>query len=237
VDKEEIRKEIWRKLKESGVGRFPIFNRIPNFSGSERAAKRLAKLEIWKNAKVIKVNPDSPQRPVRERALSEGKKVIMPTPRIREGFLVLDPNRIDETEYDKASTIRGAFRWGEVVSPKRLPRIDLIVIGSVAVNLAGYRLGKGEGYAELEWAILYEEGKVEQETPIVTTVHDLQIVNYEFESMPYDLVVDYIVTPTRTIKVRRGARRPEGIYWKLLSKKKLDEIPLLKEMFKSLSGL
>lgn len=237
MDKKEIRKEVWGKLKESGIGRFPIFDRIPNFLGSERAANRLAGLGIWKNAKVIKVNPDSPQRPVRERALSEGKKVIMPTPRIKEGFLVLDPNRINRMRCAEASTIRGAFRWGKIMSPERLPNIDLIVIGSVAVNLAGYRLGKGEGYAELEWAILYEEGKVGQETPIVTTIHDLQIVNYEFESKPYDLVVDYIVTPTKIIKVRRKTKRPEGIYWKLLSKRKLNEIPILKERFKSLSSL
>jgi 5-formyltetrahydrofolate cyclo-ligase len=32
--------------------------------------------------------------------------------------------------------------------------IDVVVVASVAVGLNGVRLGKGLGYAELEWGIL-----------------------------------------------------------------------------------
>ena len=234
MDKAEIRAEIWRLLKEKGIGKPPIFGRIPNFIGSEKAALNLAKLDIWKEARVLKVNPDSPQRPVRERALEEGKKVIMPTPRIRSGFLLLDPNYIPRDRYWEASTIRGAFKWGKLIEPKNFPKIDLVVIGSVAVNKGGDRLGKSEGYAEIEWAIAYEEGKVDQSTPVVTTVHDIQVVPYEFQVMPYDLPVDLIATPTRIIKTERRREKPTGIYWNLLDDKKIEEIPILKERFKSL---
>jgi 5-formyltetrahydrofolate cyclo-ligase len=40
------------------------------------AADRLAETAEWRNARVIKCNPDAPQRPVRLRALREGKVVF-----------------------------------------------------------------------------------------------------------------------------------------------------------------
>ena len=53
------------------IARFPrpIYDRIPNFIGSEEAAKRLVSIECFRNSRVIKVNPDSPQRPVSRRLL------------------------------------------------------------------------------------------------------------------------------------------------------------------------
>lgn len=230
--KEKIRKYVWRILEEKNLARFPrpVYGRIPNFVGAERAAQKLFKLDIWKNAKVVKVNPDSPQKIVRLRALEEGKMLIMPTPRIREGFLLLNSKKIPRKYYNHASTIRGAFIYGEKVSLDNLPKVDLIVIGSVAVDLYGTRIGKGGGYAELEYAILKELGLVDENTPIVTTVHDIQVFNKKFPREPHDLAVDLIITPTRVIEALMPRPRPKGIYWELLSDEKLNEIPILKDL-------
>jgi 5-formyltetrahydrofolate cyclo-ligase len=51
---------------------FPPHGRIPNFAGTELAAARLLEIEPWKSATAIKVNPDSPQRPLRAEALRRG---------------------------------------------------------------------------------------------------------------------------------------------------------------------
>lgn len=230
--KEKIRKYVWRILEEKNLARFPrpVYGRIPNFVGAERAAQKLFKLDIWKNAKVVKVNPDSPQKIVRLRALEEGKILIMPTPRIREGFLLLNSKKIPRKYYNHASTIRGAFIYGEKVSLDNLPKVDLIVIGSVAVDLYGTRIGKGGGYAELEYAILKELGLVDENTPIVTTVHDIQVFYEKFPREPHDLAVDLIITPTRVIEALMPRPRPKGIYWELLNDEKLNEIPILKDL-------
>jgi hypothetical protein len=42
----------------------PVHHRIPNFVDAEKAAQRLADLPEFKAAKVIKVNPDTPQKMV-----------------------------------------------------------------------------------------------------------------------------------------------------------------------------
>lgn len=43
----------------------PVHHRIPNFVNAELAADRLADLPEFKSSKVVKVNPDTPQKMVR----------------------------------------------------------------------------------------------------------------------------------------------------------------------------
>jgi len=144
--KQRIRERIWRILEERDIADFPrpVYGRIPNFKGADIACMKLAQLDVFKKAEVVKVNPDSPQRKIREICLQEGKILIMPTPRIRNGFLLLDPKKIPPYAYREAATIQGAYKWGQPVKPWDLPEVDLVVPGSVAVNKKGIRLGKGE---------------------------------------------------------------------------------------------
>jgi len=228
--KQEIRERIWRILEEKGVARFPkpIRGRIPNFIGAEAAAMRLFNTSLWMKAEVVKVNPDSPQRPVRYRALLDGKKVVMATPKLSKGFVLLEPNQIPPNKYLYASTIAGALSYGKVLRVDGIPPIDLVVTGSVAVDRRGSRLGKGGGYAELEYAILREIGAVDESVYVTTTVHDLQVID-GIPREEHDLTVDLIFTPTRTIYVNPRPPKPTGIYWnKLGDKSHLDIIRELK---------
>lgn len=226
-EKEELRRRVYSLLLEHRAARppFPIEGRIPNFVGAEAAARRLIQEKVFERAEVVFSNPDSPQRPVREAALRYGKLLVMASPRLRKGFLVLDPRRISPSKYSFAATIRGAFSLGE--TRFEAPPIDLKVAGSVAVDARGGRVGKGGGYSDLEYAILRELGLVGEDTPIVTTVHDLQVV----ERVPmaeHDVPVDWIFTPTRTLRCARDKPRPPGIIPAVLRKEEVEAIPLLK---------
>ncbi|MGH7871470.1 MAG: hypothetical protein ACREQO_04535 [Candidatus Binatia bacterium] len=87
----------------------------------------------------MKINPDLPQRAIRQRALAEGKIVYMVVPRLRSAkpFIELDPKKLGCSPY-VASSIKGA-----------------------------------------EFALLVQNKKVNAKTPIVTSVHALQIVEEE----------------------------------------------------------
>src|SRR5918995_155332 len=92
---------------------------------------------VWRGAppaRVVKVNPDAPQRGVRFRALRAGKTLLMPTPRLRAGFWLLDPAQISPNKLFEASSIKGAAALGQEVGLDDLPTIDLLVFGSVAVS-------------------------------------------------------------------------------------------------------
>jgi len=198
IEKQKLREKIWKILEEKGVARFPLplKGRIPNFEGSEKAAKLLTTLPEWKKAKVIFSNPDSAQQPVRELVLKEGKILIMATPRLKKGYLKIDPREVKGKEKE-ASTIKGAFKYGKSI--KDLPKPDLIITGCVAVDKEGWRLGKGGGYGDKEIKTFLEKfGKI----PVITTVHELQII----EKVPHDDLdtkVDYIVTPNQIIKCQK----------------------------------
>jgi len=229
--KQDIRERVWTALETARVHRFPgTRGRIPNFVGAEGAADRLCELDMWKRAKVLKCNPDSPQRPVRLRALKEGKMVYMAVPRLREleCFIELDPSRL-RRNIKQAASIEGAFRFGRSVLPDNMMQIDLIVCGTVAVNLDGARIGKGGGYSDLEYGLARHVGLV-RKTPVVTTVHDLQVLDEKVPVLVHDIPVDVIVTPTRVIHTHTELPRPRGIYWNYLTNEKIDEIPYLKQL-------
>src|SRR5437870_10826915 len=122
-DKHTLRKRIWKLLERRHVTRFPFpaTGRIPNFRGAEAAAARAATLPEWKRARRLKCNPDAPQRPLRLRALREGKIVFMAVPRLRTAncFLRLDPERL-KGRLAEAATIAGAAKLGEPVAPDGL---------------------------------------------------------------------------------------------------------------------
>ena len=231
VEKKKIREMVWNILEEEGVARFPrpVYGRIPNFEGAEKACEKIVNLEEYKRARIVKVSPDSPQYLIRLRCLIDGKKLVMPTPRLREGFLLLDPLKIPKGFYEKAATIRGAFIFGEKVNPEDLPEIDFIVVGSVAVGRDGSRIGKGEGYGEIEYAILREYNRVREDVIVATNIHDLQLFDFVPQD-PYDVPVDVIATPTKLLRIPFNKPKPKGIIWGLLSSEKLEEIPLLKRL-------
>lgn len=229
--KRQIREQIWRYLEDNDLARFPrpVYNRIPNFVGAEKAARRIRDVKEFAEAEVVKVNPDAPQRPVRQLVLEERKTLLMPTPRVSAGFLKLDPRRVQDRMLGKAVSISGAFRIGEKVPLSKLPQVDLIVAGSVAVSREGGRIGKGEGYSELEYGILRECGLVDDHVRILTTVHDCQIVK-PFHLQPHDIPLDYILTPTALEETRTRLPKPKGIYWDLITTERLKEIPILEEL-------
>jgi 5-formyltetrahydrofolate cyclo-ligase len=217
--KQRVRERIWRTLENEGAARFPgARGRIPNFRGAEAAAERLAELPEWGAAAVVKSNPDAPQLPVRRRARRDGKTLYMAVPRLAEDkpFVRVagDP------------TIKKALAEGVPARVDDLGHVDLVVCGTVAVNHAGVRVGKGGGYSDLELALLVEAGLVDDATTIVTTVHPLQLLDEQLPETAHDFRVDVVVTPE--VVVRTHARRGSpGVLWDHLDDETIESIPVL----------
>jgi 5-formyltetrahydrofolate cyclo-ligase len=231
MTKQQLRERIWDRLEAEGIARFPFppHDRIPNFAGAGDAADRLAETPEWKDADAIKANPDAPQLPVRRRALHDGKTVYMAVPRLRdeEPFYELDPAEIPPEAYDSAPAISNVESYARQVAPENVAPIDFVVSGSVAVTETGARVGKGEGYSDLEYAVLRELGLVDARTPIATTVHDAQMVDEDVAVEAHDVPMDLLVTPTRPIRTNTEYEKPTGVFWDELSEERIAEIPVL----------
>ena len=229
ANKDAARTAVWDRLQAERLARFPFppHGRIPNFAGAEQAARRLFELAPWRNATRLKINPDAPQRPVREEALRRGIQVYVPTPRLRGGFMLFDPATIPADKIRQAAGLTTGVRWAKKIALKKVPQMDAIVCGSVAVTRSGRRCGKGEGYSDLEYAMLRELGH--RPVPVATTVHSVQLVN-DFPRDSNDLPLSFIVTPNETIRVRHPPPAPKGIDWTRLTEEDLDEMPVLREL-------
>jgi 5-formyltetrahydrofolate cyclo-ligase len=236
--KAALRQEVWSAMRAAKVARFPgAAGRIPNFTGAEAAAERLRGLDAWQAAGAVKSNPDSAQLPVRQRALQDGKIVYMAVPRLAgpEPFFALDPDQLTDPPR-KAASISGASRSARRVTLAGITPVDLVVMGCVAAGEDGARLGKGGGFADLEYALAAGAGLIGPDTVSVSTVHELQV--RPAGTIPvtgHDVLVDFVVTPERVIDCRprhgqHGARPAPRIDWEDLTEEKIAAIPLLAAM-------
>jgi 5-formyltetrahydrofolate cyclo-ligase len=231
--KDQVRRAVWKSMDREGVSRFPgAEGRIPNFAGAKLAAEKLAGHRTWKRARVIKANPDSPQTHARRLALEQGKTLVMAVPRLRDQhpFRFLDPRQLTAEQVREAATIKGALRHGRVVADDELPDIDLVLCGSVGVNLKGARIGKGGGFSDIEYGLLIEAGKIDDHTAVATTCHPIQVLRENLPVIDHDLPVDVIATPRAVVEVERTYRRPRGILWDHLQPPQIHEIPILERM-------
>lgn len=231
-----IRKRVWDLMEARNIAQFPrpVHHRIPNFIGAHLAANKLSELEVFKEANCVKVNPDTPQKQVRLLTLNDRKKLLTPQPRLRTGFFsVLEYSNLPPNTIKEACTSVGVAKYGRPIGLDEKIKVDLIVIGSVAVDPnTGARLGKGEGFAELEYGMLRYMGAIDDSTPVVTSVHDEQLVDdIPVEKLlVHDVPVDIICTPTRVILTNTMIPKPQGIYWDKLSPEKLGQIRILREL-------
>ena len=227
-----LRDEVWAAMASTGAARFPgAKGRIPNFTGAEAAAERLRARPEWERARAVKSNPDSAQLPVRQRALEDGKTVYMAVPRLAEAdpFFLLDPAHLSDPPR-KAASINGATRSARRIPVAELSEVGLVVSGCVAVGEDGARLGKGGGFADLEYALASAAGLIGPDTLVVTTVHELQV--RPAGTIPvtgHDVPVDLVVTPERIIDCRPGRppRAAASVRWDELTEEKIAAIPLL----------
>jgi 5-formyltetrahydrofolate cyclo-ligase family len=136
--KAALREQVWAAMSAARVARFPgAAGRIPNFTGAEAAAERLRGLPEWQRAVTLKVNPDLPQLPVRQRALEDGKTVYMAVPRLAEA---LDfTNQVDYVLIDGDLAVARSRTSGSVTI-----RATGVVIPEQCRELWAFRRAGGE---------------------------------------------------------------------------------------------
>lgn len=225
--KQQVREHVWALLERYRAAGPGVSGHIPAFVDADIAAERLTTLPAWQSARVVKANPDRAQLPVRAQALKAGKTLYMAVPNLASTrpFYLLDPASLPVPATEAASH-QVAAKLAPMVPVEEVPRLDMVVCGSVAVNTDGARIGKGAGYSDLELALLVETGLVDPQTTIVTTVHALQVIDGELPETEHDFRVDVVVTPDAVIPCTAG-RRPTGVLWDRLSQARIATIPAL----------
>ena len=204
-EKNSIRKSIYDKLLKEGQSLRPKgdYGKIPNFKGRDKAAELLASTDEWKNSKTIFCSPDSAQIPVRFLALKDNKNLIMASPNLEHGYLYLEGKKLNGKEKE-ASTKEGAFdccsRFFDFGGDDFDIAIDMVVEGSVGMDRLGNRIGKGKGFADREIEDLLNKNLIDDNTPLVTTIHPFQLIEHvPMES--HDKKLNMIVSTIEIIRI------------------------------------
>ncbi|XP_064170117.1 methenyltetrahydrofolate synthase domain-containing protein [Anguilla rostrata] len=234
ASKWEIRQKVWDYIEAKNLANFPrpVHNRIPNFKGADRACAHVSNLEIFHRTSEIKVGPDKPLEGARLAVLQAGKTLLVPTPRLRTGLLnkIVPPEGASRADLRACSTSQGVKEYSVPIGLDAKITVDLVVVGSVAVSEKGYRIGKGEGYSDMEYAMMVSVGAVKNPL-VVSVVHDCQVMDIPEDLIEsHDLTVDYILTPTRVIRTECKHPKPQGIIWAKLNADMLEKIPILKKL-------
>lgn len=235
--KASVRERVWSELRKVAVPdsryHFDFAEFIADFEGGEAAVARLTAHDFYLNSRFVFITPDNCLDRLRLKALQDGKTVLMTTYSIKRGFWLLDPAAIAPDLYLYASTLDGMERVGRPVSLKdiaAMPEIDFMVTGTGAINHDGVRFGKGHGFFDAEWGMLYRLGRISTRTPSAAVVHDCQVLDEKLTPDVYDTVADVIFTPTRTIAVDAPHKPTCGILWDRLDQHMFDTIPPLQEL-------
>jgi len=232
-----IRQQIWSKLhhvaKPDTRFHLNFAEVIPDFEGSEVATGHLVTMPAYQETRFAFITPDNCLVDLRRRMIAAGKPFVMSTYGIYRGFLLMEPGMVPEGAELYAAWLDGMEHFARPITLEevaRRGRFDFMVTGASAVSMDGVRFGKGHGFFDLEWGMFTDLGIVDETTPVVAIVHDVQVVEDKLHPSATDILVDYIATPSRLITVERRAKRPRGVKWELLEPEQIAATPPLQEL-------
>lgn len=237
MDRESLRSLVWDRLRDVAIpdSRFHLdFSMyIPDYPGSELIPDTLRALPSYPGSGPVFVTPDNNLEGLRAALLRERRPLLMTTYGILRGFMFFPAGSVPAHASEFAASLDGAERFGQpydLAQVRSLERLDFLVTGASAVNHEGIRFGKGHGYFDVEWALLRDIGLVDETSPVIACVHDVQFVDENLEWQETDTLVDWVVTPSRTVRIDRRRPKPSGIRWDSLDPKLLATIPPLREL-------
>ncbi|KUI61709.1 hypothetical protein VP1G_08879 [Cytospora mali] len=236
--KAAVRSKVWRELRKVAYPdsrfHFDFSSFITDFEGSQAANDRLLALPAFKNCSCVFITPDNCLDYLRERTLEAGIKILITTYSIRRGFWLLDPADIGPALFKYAATLDGMEKVGKPVSLQDIVTMDLkvglMVTGTGAINEKGIRFGKGHGFFDLEWGMLFTMGVVNSNTVTAAVVHDCQLLTEDLIPESFDTVCDLVATPTKLIEADIARKPTCGILWDRLEPGMLEDIPPLQEL-------
>jgi len=226
-------RRVWRRALRKRVRGLMRHRKHSADKRDRQITARLVALPEYASARVVRINQGVGQMRMRLAVLDAGKTLLVPEPELRS-LRIVDPSSMDPEQYPVAATLEGLRKHGRAWNASAGLKIDLFVIGAVAVNpTTGARLGPYGGFEDLEYGMLREAKAIDEDTPVATGVADFQLFDSvgEARAMPYHVPVDIILTPSATFRANKTAQpKPHGVHWHKLSERRLRTMPALREL-------
>ncbi|KAH7073222.1 hypothetical protein FB567DRAFT_195599 [Paraphoma chrysanthemicola] len=251
IPSDEGRKLIWERVYQDLLRHavpdsrfnYDFLSFTPDFRGSSAAVDRVIELQCYKSAAVVLITSDNSLESLRHRALKDGKKVLVATYRLRRGFILLDPARIDDDKLLLAACLDGMERpgIGRGLSLAQLCdeglSVDLCVTGGLVFSEQGVVIYEGQALFEVQWALLLDIKALGVSTWVVAIAHACQVVDEEILGMEKfrpsksgEVQCDFVVTPDKVFEVAAAVKPDGGIDFSAIAPEALNNIPPLQEL-------
>jgi 5-formyltetrahydrofolate cyclo-ligase len=208
-DKQQIRRQLIARYEKLWPDA-SLSGRPPVFEGRGRAAERLRRQPVYRQAKVIAVMPDPVLLQVRINALGDGKTLIAATPGLKQGLVRITPDQAPPPNRGRDLAGGALFKTGRQLRfPKaRMGKVDLLVGAALAVDRRGVILGDGRGLLDLTYALLtiFGGGK-HGGAPTAVIAAAEQLVD-ELPADDWDLGANLCVTPDEAFRHQPAQPRP-----------------------------
>lgn len=193
---------------------------------SGRAAEQLRRHPGYKAASRIFVGPSAFLHQVRINCLLDGKELIMPGPGLKDGFYRFRPNSIAFRDLPRAVTVKGMGRFAAKMTRQDLTRLSLslLITDAVAIDTGGGRLGDGQGFFDLSYAIFAAHGTLTDRATVMVLALPEQIVAESLPCASWDVPVDFIITGDTVQSIAAAPPPPRRIYWDALPFRKIRKI-------------
>jgi len=221
TDKNAVR-AIWQqRLTENDT--------IPRWG---QAAEKLRGLRRYRKAATVFAAPDETLHQARINCLVDGKNLVMPAPSIREGFFLLPARSVPFTEIATAVTYKGLEKKGHLLKRAAIAAlsVELLLTGSLAVDLEGGRLGSGNGFFDLCCALLHELGGLPHDWAALTFIQEEQMSQNRVPQELWDIKLSGAVTPAGVHAFDPPEQKPR-IFWDALTHDRIKRINLLWKLY------
>ncbi|KAI3389229.1 hypothetical protein SNEBB_007778 [Seison nebaliae] len=195
------------------------------------------KLPFFNEATKIKCDPDFAYLPLRLKIVTQNKELFIPNSRNHNSILysisVPVHFKNDKSYASYLVSSKGMREFGKPVHQSELPKLQVLVVAAVGVDLCGNQIGKGGSFSDMEYCVLREYGVITDDTVVVSFVDDNQIYKGIIPSTKmneHDIVIDVIVTPTQIIRTTPNRKKPTGIIWNKISRRQYRRIYLLRKL-------
>jgi 5-formyltetrahydrofolate cyclo-ligase len=198
--------------------------RLPFLSANDagRTAERLRSIPEYRDASMVLVSLHPSLRQAGLNALADRKKLVLPTPGLQKGFVLIDPVTVPPPKRTMAvrPLLRNPFGTKLSYQESLVPPIDLLICEGLFIGADGTCMGDGNGHLDLQFAILSTLGWLAVAPQVIALVDDEQILP-SVPAGPTDVGVHCIVTPRQVL--RTGCTRlPRcGIIWEAFDRKQV----------------
>ncbi|ROR03096.1 5-formyltetrahydrofolate cyclo-ligase [Desulfosoma caldarium] len=187
-----------------------------------KVAERLRRLVVYRNASCVLVPPTAFFRQIGVNVLLDGKNLVFASPKMHQGFYLVNPQRIPRPQRTAAASFRSPNPWAHRIALRagEKVRVDVMVMPCLAASRDGGRLGDGSGLMDLQVACLATLGWLHARTAVLGVVPEAHVVD-TLPMKPTDVFLHWIITEQRSLQTTWHGPVQVPIVWDVVDKKTL----------------